>query len=283
MNRTSFQQPPSSDAVSVPSTVPVAADVVQTHTIEPELLGVRPRSARWTERTVAVRRLLWNLMFGTALILFFFGRNDLATWDALIARGVPTVASVWEKDVSHGKHTSYRLRYTFTGDELLCYGTESVSRDEYESARIGDTFPVTYLTGSNGEKWQMGAATPERRDERLRNWLFGGFVAIASFGIAIALFENEMRGQMRLLRNGLVTVGRVVSSNITNTNSKTYSINYEFTANNVAPYTKSVAVSQQEYERYTLNNPCLTIVYDEIDCKRSKPYFQLTAAELAGR
>ncbi|MBC7806237.1 MAG: hypothetical protein H7145_08810, partial [Akkermansiaceae bacterium] len=257
---------------------------VQMHTIEPELLGVRPRSARWTDRTVAVRRLLWNLMFGTVLILFFFGRNDLTTWDALIARGVPTVASVWEKDVSHGKHTSYYLRYTFTTDELLCYGTQSVSRSEYESARIGDTFSVTYLPGSNGEKWQLGTATRQRRDARSGQWLFAGFIAVASFGFAIALFESEMRGQRRLLRTGLVTVGRVVSGKITtHKSSKTYSIDYEFMTDKTVACTRSVTVSQPEYERYTPNDPYLTVVYDENDCNRSKPYFRLTAAELAGR
>ncbi|MBC8134884.1 MAG: hypothetical protein H8F28_03240 [Fibrella sp.] len=284
MSRVLFQQSQNTDPVSVAPTQQVAAGEQHTHAIEPELLGVRPRTARWTEKTVAMRRLLWNLMVGTALILLFFARNDLATWDALIAHGVPVTASVYEKDVSRGKTTSYHLRYTFYGDGLLCYGTDSVSSAAFESANIGDTIPVTYLPGSKGEKWQQGTATVSRRDDRFYQWIFAGFFGVGAFAIGLALFENEMREQLRLLQHGRPAIGRVVSGNITTHKStKTYWVRYEYTAYQNIVCADSVPVPQAAYEQYTLGNPYLTVVYDEAQYNKSKPYFQLTAAELAGR
>jgi hypothetical protein len=192
-----------------------AAVEQHTHVIEPELLGASPRMVRWSRQTVAARRLLWNLMIGTGLVFLFLGRNDLATWDALIDRGVPITASVHDKHISRGKTTSYSLRYTFYGDGSLIYGSDSVSRSEFEAANIGDTIPVTYLPGSNGEKWQQGEATQARRDERFWAWFLASGIVVGGFALGLGMFELHAREQMRLLQSGRSVVGRVMSGNIT--------------------------------------------------------------------
>lgn len=284
MGRTLFQQSQSADPVSVNPTMQVVATEQHSHVVEPELLGVRPRTARWIDRTVTYRRLIWNLMFGTALVLLFFARNDLATWDALIDRGVPVTASVYDKTVYHGKSTTYSLRYSFYGDGLLWYGSDSVSHSAFDAANIGDTIPVTYLPGSRGEKWQQGIATELQRNNRFWEWIFAGFFGVGVLGIGLALFENEMRGQLRLLQYGISTVGRVVSGNITtHKGAKVYWIRYAYTTHENMLWSNSVSVPQATYEQYTLGNPYLTVVYDETKQNKSKPYFLLTAAELAGR
>ena len=262
-----------------------SSDLPAPYTVEPELLGVAPRRVVLSRGAVVGRSLLLNLLVGFVLMLVFFARNDLATWDALIQRGVPVTATVYDKHERHGKSTSYYRDYEFNADGVHVSESESVSRDVYNAVQNGDTLPVTYLPGTQGKVWQQGVADAAAKSER-----FGAWVTAAVFGAVVICSGLWAHGaniakHRRLLASGVAVPGRVVSHNITEyKGNKTYTITYEFrtVAANPAHRTTKVSVDKAQYERHALYNEPFTVVYAPDDSYTSLPYFRLTAARLLG-
>ncbi len=263
---------------------PRTAPETPAYSIEPELLGVRPRSVVWAKQTLLWRRVLWNLLVGVGILLFVLARRDIATWDALIERGIQTQATVYDSFWTRSKRgNKYHLRYHFESDKGICDNNNSTTASTFATFD-GKTLPVTYLPGSEKSVYQEGIVTRARRDERLRDWELAGLATMLIFGVTLTGYEYSLRCQRRLLRLGVAIVGRSVSGEITKyKNNTTYWLRYTFTPAHALAHSKRVAVPQSVYDAQTWGKSLHTVLYDEVNPHDSKPYFQLTAAQVLGR
>ncbi len=181
----------------------------EPHTIEPELLGMRPRTVRWSTSTVVWRFVLCNLLVGVVLLLLFLGRNDLATWDALIKRGVPISATVTDRYITHSKNsTTYHLKYRFEADGKTFDDSRTIASDSYYTMQ---EFTATYLPDSNPPIYQPFVVTPVGRADRLHGWGVGVLAAGGLFGLIVGAFVWHVRCKNYLLRLGVPAVGCYIS------------------------------------------------------------------------
>lgn len=254
------------------------------HTIEPELLGVRPRPVVWAKQTLLWRRILWNVSVGVGLVLFLLARRDVATWDALMESGVQTQAEVYDTYTTHSKNgTKYHMRYRFQTDTGTHNDTSGINAEKYATG-IGKTFTLTYLPGKEKPVYQQGVATPERRNRRLWHWTIGTFCAVSLCALVLGVYEHDARNQRRLLLYGATAPGLVVSGEITkHKNSHTYWLTYSFASRQNIAHSAKVAVTENIYHAQVWGESVHTVLYDEASPHNNKPYFALTAAQVLGK
>ncbi|MBC8134885.1 MAG: hypothetical protein H8F28_03245 [Fibrella sp.] len=248
------------------------------HAIEPELaFGNIPRLARLTAHTLTMRRLLWNVALVTLGLFAFFGQRDVATWDALIKSGW-TSPGIIDEVSRYGDHES--VSFHFKTDLGMSYGEGYYHKDNRTIPSISGIVTVTFLPEKRGKIWQLGEATPERRNDRLRLWIISGLGTLGLFAATIAVFEERWKRQLHLLREGVAVHGLVRSGAVIDSvKPNQFRIRYTYwvgTGQNAA----GVNVSEEQYRELTEGNPYLTVLYDVTDPSVSKPYFQCGAAYL---
>lgn len=143
---------PSWEETTDPDAAPtrVGARHESPYAIEPGLLAAPPRPVRWSVRAAKARRWCYGGYAGALLLFLAFACYDLATYDALLARGVPATATITSKNTLTLKSTGYYLHYSFKSDNGTTTGMKQVGSRGFDGVSVGSTFPITYLPGSHG-------------------------------------------------------------------------------------------------------------------------------------
>lgn len=274
-----------SNTVSNPASVVAKMDAngqPYAYQMEAELMSPAPRHARLTSGTRATRLFLWNLLLGTFCVLLFFARRDLASWDALLQRGVVTQAQIIQKYTSQSKNgLTYHIDYGFYAQQEYCYGEMSVSESYFTRTEVGNKIPVTYLPESNGEIWQAGEITQERRHARQNIWIASTIGAMGVLGIIITCSLANWNNQLYLLQNGVVVPGTITEIRPSRPNypEHGYTVTYRYPVGKKR-ILQTIYLPQNAAEQYTQGNPFLTVLYHSVDPYKSLPYIQITAARL---
>ena len=251
--------------------------------IEPELLVPPPRPVRWSAKTKRVR-LWWLGSYAAALLVFVaFAYNDLAIYDALLARGVSATATITGKSVLDTRRTSYYLDYSFKSDSGTCTGSKQVSRAAYDAAREGGTFPVAYLPGSGGRIRRDTPITKESRKDSLFGWETTGGEFSLLFAALFLNQEGFFRYQRRLLHTGVPVVARVGSrKTVSGRGGISYLVEYSYVGGG-RNHSGTVTVPSGLNSGHAHGSRTFTVLYEGCRSDKSRPYFALTAAEIAAQ
>lgn len=261
----------------------------QTSLVEQELLCPLPRRAHLTSATRTFHRLLWNLCIGTFLILFFFARRDIETWDALLRQGQVAQAEVMFKHISaSGGNLTFYLNYGFYVQGRYCYGETPVSESRYYKTEAGDPLPVTYLPGTKNI-WQAGQINTKQRNRRLTIWIVWTFAATGLMGTILTSFIVNAKKQLWLLQNGIPATATITRIELTNANTTSELISYRVTYRYKVPHRHkagyrsledTIYVKPEVAEKYKRDGSYLSVLYDAQDPTKSLAYSQITAARL---
>lgn len=247
------------------------------HSIEPELAGASiPRLARLTPGTLTTRRYLWNAAFVTLGLIVFWGQRDIAPWDKIIKSGV-TVQGVAYNNAEHSENNSVSIQFETDAGTMYTHGALS------RTVRVGQSLPITYLPGTQGEFWLEGKPDSQQRNQRLLLWGLAGLGTFGLFAATIAYCEKRWKHQLHLLQEGVAVHGLVRSGEVIEiTNPPQYHIRYTYWVGRGKEKGR-VRVSEYEYRSLTTRNPYLTVLYDVTQPSVSKPYFQCNAAYLVAK
>lgn len=117
-----------------------------------------------------------------------------------------TKGQVIDHRISRGKSTSYYLTYQFTVQSQSYTQEESISSEEYYDHRIGESIPVTYVSGDpttshigeNGIRWTA----------MLPLLVIGGFFVV--FGLIMIVIQIPgFRRFRRMRRDGQLILGQL--------------------------------------------------------------------------
>ncbi|MBC7806236.1 MAG: hypothetical protein H7145_08805 [Akkermansiaceae bacterium] len=280
MSYSIFNDPSAPLSVSrVPTTDEAGQDY--KHRIEPELAFANiPRLAGLMPSTLIARRCLWNAALVAVLVVIYFGQRDIRTWDRMIESGVTVEAVVFD-DAEHSKNNAASFRFQADGETM---GAERpVSDTESLRFRVGHTFPVTYLPGTQGEIWREGRPDGGQRNDRLRFWILGGLGTLGLFAVTIFAFEERWKRQLYFLRGGVAVHGLVRSGAVIDSvRPSQFRIRYTYWVG-TGQMSAGANVSEQQFRELTRGNPYFTVLYDATDPSVSKPYFQCSAAYLVAK
>jgi hypothetical protein len=83
-----------------------------------------------------------------------------------------------------------------------------------------------------------------------------------------------------MLRRGIAVQGRIICGVVEDDDGLCYRLKYTYKVQ-ARTMDNTIAVSPEQYARYTTGNPYITILYDPKKPEVSKPYFKVTAAHLS--
>lgn len=171
-------------------------------------IGPPPRRAKLHLR---LRLLRWTLVAAALLpgsCLFGLGRWEHARLDLLRVQGQVVQGTVLDKDVYVGRSASYTVRTAFELEGRRYEGSHSVTKQRYESAKIGAPVELTYRPSdpSHHALDRVDAARVERQSSGL---VAGSLALFAAFGFTLWMYERYVRRALRLLRDGVVADGTI--------------------------------------------------------------------------
>lgn len=173
------------------------------HTFGPSL-PPPPRAVKLSGSGWAGRFVLGLVFPALLLIAAVASLNDLAEIQDLISKGQLVDATVLDKEVRHGKSTSYRVEYSVMGETRWA----TISHEDYDEAAIGQPIQVT-VDPANPKISRVGPVT-EATLTRERNTMFGFeafFALIWLFGVI--LLERSISREREVLSNGIAVPAEI--------------------------------------------------------------------------